>query len=81
MWIDTRDCVPLADGAYTVQTVYGYVTPMNYTTEGGWNTHRTAEGVLSNENAIEDAYVVRWYDIPKPKKVPKKWLTEYYERM
>lgn len=79
MWIDTRDCVPLTEGEYIVQTVYGRVCHMNYTTEGGWNTHKDADGTLYTENAIEDLYVARWFDIPTPREVPEIWLEEYRE--
>ena len=81
MWIDTRDCVPLADGTYVVQTVYSAVTSMFYTTEGGWNTHRDSDGNLSTESAIADGYVVRWHDVETPPEVPKEWLDEYFESM
>ena len=81
MWIDTRDCVPLIDGEYLVQTVYGRVTSMNYTYEGGWNTHidgNTGE-VKCTENAFDNLYVVRWYRHTQPKAVPEAWYDEYRE--
>ena len=77
MWIDTRDCVPLTDGEYIVQTVYGRTTLMNYTRKGGWNTHYE-DGTLHTDNAICDLYVVRWFDIPQPKEVPEEWFKEYW---
>ena len=76
MWIDTRDCVPLLDGEYIVQTVYGRVTSMNYTHKAGWNTHY-ADGVLNDENAMDNLYVVRWHSTTSPKAVPKEWKEEY----
>ena len=79
-WIDTRDCLPLLNGIYLVQTVYGEVTPMNYTFDGGWNTHKDSEGNLSDESAMPDTYVVRWYQHDAPKAVPKSWVDEYWER-
>ena len=54
MWIDTRDCVPLTDGYYLVQSVYGEITGFMYTHEGGWNTRYDRNGSLSADNAIED---------------------------
>ena len=80
MWIDTRDCVPLADGEYMVQTVYSRVTGMNYTHEAGWNTHRDEDGTLHKENAMNDGYVVRWHQMMMPMAVPKEWLEEYMQR-
>lgn len=79
MWIDTRECVPLADGAYYVQTVYGDVKTMSYTHEGGWNTHREPENVLYAENAINDGYVVRWCSVETPPPVPTEWKEEYWK--
>ena len=76
MWIDTRDCVPLTDGEYSVQTVYGDVCVMSYTREGGWNTHYE-DGKLITKNAIRDMYVARWFEIPQPKEVPEEWFNEY----
>ena len=77
MWTDTKDCVPLTDGNYLVQTVYGDVASMLYTTAGGWNTHIDQNGVLCDESAIEDGYVARWYDVPTPPEVPQAWYEEY----
>lgn len=77
MWIDTRDCVPLEDGEYIIQTVYGRTAPMDYTRAGGWNTHYE-DGVLITNNAICDLYVARWFDIPQPKEVPEEWFDEYW---
>lgn len=80
MWIDTRDCVPLTDGEYVVQSVFGDVHSMNYTPEGGWNTHRDNNGTLYNERAIDGLYVARWCSIPSPKAVPVEWLEDYRNR-
>lgn len=76
MWIDMKDCVPLADGEYLVQTVFGAVTPMTYTTEGGWNTYKDDEG-LHNDRAIGETYVARWYNVETPAAVPAEWLDAY----
>lgn len=77
MWIDTRECVPLTDGEYLVQTVYGKVSPMLYTYEGGWNTFVDNKGELNNTNAFDNLYVVRWFTAIKPDDVPKEWYEEY----
>lgn len=78
-WIDTRDCTPLTDGEYFIQTIYGEVVSMNYTTDGGWNTHRDGD-TLYAEKAINDGYVVRWYMAEPPQPVPEEWKAEYKER-
>lgn len=77
MWIDTRDCVPLTDGYYLVQSVYGEITGFMYTHEGGWNTRYDRNGNLSADSAIEDTYVARWYDAEQPKEVPTEWVDEH----
>lgn len=79
MWIDTRECVPLADGEYMVQTVYGRVTAINYTHKAGWNTHYDTDGVLHDDKAMDNLYVVRWHSVSTPKSVPQKWLDEYWK--
>jgi hypothetical protein len=76
MWIDTRDCVPLTDGEYLVQTIYGEVKPLDYTHEGGWNTHYEGDK-LFGAYAIRNDYVARWYKVDNPPAVPKAWKEEY----
>ena len=80
MWIDTRECVPLEDGFYLVQTVTGEVIGYEYTHEAGWNTHYDDEGHLHDKNAIEDTYIARWYKATKPKPVPDEWWVEHRDR-
>lgn len=80
MWIDTRECVPLADGEYYVQTVYGGVKTMYYTYEGGWNTHRDPDGTLHTKNAINDGYVCRWCKVEAPPTVPTEWADDYNKK-
>ena len=80
MWIDTNECVPLSDGIYLVQTVYGEVQPMNYTRDGGWNTHRDLNGEVYTDHAMSILYVVRWYKPEQPPKVPKAWKNKYRNR-
>ena len=82
MWIDTRDCVPLTDGNFMAQTVYGRVTTMTYTPDGGWNTYYDEDGTIHKEYTAEekadwDKYVVRWFKVPDAPKVPKAWKDEY----
>ena len=79
MWIDTRDCVPLEDGYYLVQTVYGETWGYQYTHAGGWNTF-CVDGELHANSAINDGYVARWYKAEAPKAVPEEWVDEYTER-
>ena len=81
MWVDTRECVPLVDGEYMVQTVYGRVILMNYTYKGGWNTHYINEdGELDDDSAMSNLYVVRWHSVDTPKSVPKEWYNEYWQK-
>lgn len=77
-WIDTRDCVPIADGYYLVQTVFGELLGLPYTLDGGWNTRQYSDG-LDKDSAIESTYVARWLMHDKPKAVPKEWTDEFLE--
>ena len=78
-WTDTRECIPLEDGLYLVQTVYGDTTPMHYTFKGGWNTYYE-EDVLCATKRLEDEYIARWYRTEKPPKVPALWKQEYFKK-
>ena len=82
MWINARECVPLADGQFYVQTVYGDVTPMSYTHEGGWNTHIEPDGTVYKENAINinEGYIARWCMVDTPPSIPTEWKEEYLKR-
>lgn len=80
MWIDTRDTMPLADGEYMVQTVYGDVRSMMYTFKGGWNTYYDRFGELHGDGEKFELYVVRWYKLDEPGKVPNKWLKEFFRK-
>lgn len=79
MWIDTRDCVPLMDGTYMVQTVTDEVTTMDYTAEGGWNTYYDrVDGKLQGEDLDPTGvYIVKWYKLPAPQKVTKERYNEW----
>ena len=76
MWNDTRDCMPLADGTYLVQMAHGGLSGLEYTREGGWNTHYDFDGNLHAESAINDAQVARWFNAPTPPDVPDEWFYE-----
>ena len=79
MWVDTRDREPSSDGIYLVQMAGRYMSAMNYTTEGGWNTHKDSDGNLSDENAMTYKDVARWFDAPEPEPVPDEWYDEWRE--
>ena len=80
MWVDTREHKPTEDGEYTIQTVYGNVSPMFYTVKCGWNTARFPNGTIDDEYPLSDLYVVRWYDMEEPDEVPEKWKEEFWNR-
>ena len=83
MWVNAMERLPEKDGEYIYQSIYGYVGTMNYTVEGGWNTHRDATNTneLCDENKMEnDGYIARWFDIPDPEPVPQEWYDEYFEK-
>lgn len=79
MWIDTRDYVPIKDGTYLVQTVFGELLGLDYTLQGGWNTKYDKHGLLMMNSAIAYTYVARWYEAEKPDEVPEEWQAEYLE--
>ena len=60
MWIETSDCIPIADGDYRVITANGRETLMSYTKEGGWNTFITHDGQLIGHD-ISD-FVIMWFN-------------------
>ena len=76
-WIDTRTIGPTRDGEYMIQKANGIVEAMMYTTDGGWNTYRDSDGTLHNNCAMDYRYVVRWFDVPAPSKVPAEWYEEW----
>ena len=80
MWIDTRECVPLEDGFYLIQTVFGEINGYSYTNAGGWNTRYTFDGKLSDKSVIENSYVARWYKAERPAPVPEEWENEHLEK-
>lgn len=82
MWIDTIDCVPIADGEYWVQTVYGDVSTMSYTYEFGWNTSYRDDGTPNNKHAMEnDGYIARWHKVDYPPAIPKEWKERYFQKL
>lgn len=80
MWLDTRECIPLADGEYVVQTVFGSVQALQYTHKAGWNTYYDCKGVLQDDKPIEFDYIARWYKVEEPPEVPQKWKDDYLNR-
>ena len=78
MWIDTRDCEPIADGSYWVQTIYGDVTSMSYTYEYGWNTSYGDNEEPNNKYAMNDGYIARWHKVDYPPAVPQEWKDSYF---
>ena len=69
MWIDNKDCTPIADGDYRVRTLNDRETCMSYTRKGGWNTFYTHDGRLVGYD-ISD-FVKEWLN-PSVKKDNKK---------
>lgn len=55
---------------------HGYVDAMNYTVEGGWNTHRASDGTLTNEYAMTaDEIIISWdYWLKKAKVNGEEWF-------
>ena len=66
---------------FVSQCVYAGCGIMNYTPEGGWNTHIDKDGTLNYMNMIEDYSIARWYDIPQPEPVPEAWVKEWEEQI
>ena len=79
MWIDTRDYVPIEDGTYLVQSVFGELLGLDYTLQGGWNTKCDKDGNLHDDSAVAYTYVARWYEAEKPDTVPEEWTQEHLE--
>lgn len=75
-WIDVRNTEPTEDGTYLVQMTGGYLMGLDFTREGGWNTHYDTSGKLCNISAMESSHVARWFDAPTPPEVPEEWFKE-----
>ncbi len=75
-WINVRDTEPTADGTYLVQMTNGSINGLDFTMEGGWNTHYNYKGELCNASAMESIQVARWFDAPTPPEVPEEWFEE-----
>lgn len=80
MWVDSKDCVPLMDGRYWVQTVYGAIEPLEYTHEGGWNTYKV-DGKLFDKYAMPNRYIVRWHKVDYPPAIPEEWKKKYFREL
>ena len=76
MWINVRDHNPQKDGVYMTQMMYGGLAGLEYTQEGGWNTHSDPIGNLCIQSAIPDNSVARWFDAPEPPEIPNKCFFE-----
>lgn len=79
-WIDTRDRLPTENGDYLIQNVLGDVWTLQYTVECGWNSYVDSEGVLHTGN-MDQKYVARWFDAPKPPAVPQEWRDEWLKEV
>lgn len=80
MWVDCKECEPLMDGEYWVQTVYGRVIPLRYTYKYGWNTH-ISDGVVYNKYPMNDGYIIRWHKVDLPPAVPDDLKESYYKSL
>lgn len=80
-WIDTREREPETDGRYLIQDVTGEVWDMEYTPEGGWNTHYDSNGIIYTDAALKKTYVARWFEAPAPEPVPYEWYREWLEEI
>ena len=80
MWVDCKDFEPLMDGKYWVQTVYSDVKALEYTHEGGWNTHYS-DGLLYDKYAMNDGYIVRWHKVDLPPAVPEELKEGCYREL
>ena len=79
MWINAKERLPERDGPYLIQTVYGDISSLNYTTAGGWNTYYVYGKLLAEHSFENDGYIARWFDAPIPEPVPEEWREEYYQ--
>lgn len=80
-WIDNRKQEPTKDGTYLAQMIHGGITGLDFTIEGGWNTHYDTDGELYTDHAIDKNRVARWLDAPAPPEVSDEWFTEAMRRM
>ena len=76
MWINVRDQKPQKDGVYLTQMMHGGLAGLEYTQEGGWNTHYDSDGSLCNQSVISDNRIARWFDAPEPPEIPDKCFLE-----
>ena len=79
-WISTRNMEPENDGTYLAQMAHGGLAGLDFTVEGGWNTHYDSKGNLHTESAISKLSVARWFDAPTPPEVPQAWFDEAVRR-
>lgn len=60
---------PEKDGEYLIIDQVCERSTMNFTVEGGWNTHRSYSGELCAEYALGDDSVRYWLDVEDPQEV------------
>lgn len=75
-WIDNREQEPTQNGTYLAQMIYGSLTGLDFTIEGGWNTHYDENGELHRDHAIDRNNVARWLDAPAPPEVSTEWFLD-----
>lgn len=80
-WIDNRKNEPTKNGTYLAQMIYGGITGLDFTIEGGWNTHYDKDGELCADHAIDRRNVARWLDAPEPPEVSQEWFLEAMRKM
>lgn len=63
IWHDATLMSPPKDGKYFI-VWWDEVTMMDYTTDGGWNTHREPDGTVYSQYSLTGKYVELWADPP-----------------
>ncbi len=58
------------DGIYLIINLCYERDTMNFTVEGGWNTHWSYSGELCAEHALGDDSVRFWLDVEDPEVTP-----------
>lgn len=80
MWVNGWERQPTKDGMYVVQHSTGTISCCEYTTDGGWNTHREPNGVLHTDTRLDETVYARWYEAEDPDPVPrwayKVWISD-----
>lgn len=80
MWVNTMDASPKRDGYYLCQFIYGNVSPLSYTVDGGWNTSWSSKGDMRDNYRMSETNIARWYEIDEPEPIPDAWNeAPYYD--